>query len=263
MEVIHFGSQSDNPPLLFVHGSYCGAWIWERFFLPAFTQAGWRGAAISLRGHGESEGREKIDSYGISDYLEDIETGTRLFNSEPIIIGHSLGGYLAQKFALERSIKGLVLLSSPSLLGLQGSVQHVAAHRPMLAMQLGILMTMGSAHADLRMISDALFCNSKDAEKLESFLPLLQKESSRVMMEASWPDFRTPKIFVPTLALGGDEDCFVPEFEYRYEAQFWKGDSKVLRGVSHGVMLDSCWPEVMREILGWLTSNFPQNSAKT
>jgi pimeloyl-ACP methyl ester carboxylesterase len=82
------------------------------------------------------------------------------------------------------------------------------------------------------------------------------------MLEASWPDFRTPKTSVPTLALGGDADAFVPEFEFRYAAHFWKGQSKVLRGVSHGVMLDSCWPEVVREILGWLTSASSLNSAK-
>ncbi len=256
MEVISFGSPSAKPPLLFVHGSYCGAWIWERFFLPAFAEGGWHGAAISLRGHGDSGGREKIDSFGITDYLEDIETGTHLFDAPPIIIGHSLGGYLAQKFALERSVRGLVLLSSPSLLGLHGSMQHIAARSPMLALQLGLLMTLGPAHADLRLIGEALFCNPKDAEKFEGFLPLLQKESSRVIMEAAWPDFRMPKNFPPTLALGGDEDAFIPEFEYRYEAQFWKGNSKVLHGVAHGVMLDSCWPEVMREILGWLTCNF-------
>ena len=221
MEVIPFGSLSPHPPLLFVHGSYCGAWIWQQFFLPAFAEAGWCGAAISLRGHGESEGKDKIDTFGIADYLEDIETGTRLFDAPPIVIGHSLGGYIAQKFALEHSVKGLVLLSSPSLLGLHGSMQRLASRSPMLALQLGVLMTLGPANADLRLIGEALFCNSKDAEKFEGFLPLLQKESSRVLMEASWPDFRTPENFPPTLALGGDEDTFIPEFEYRYEAQFF------------------------------------------
>jgi pimeloyl-ACP methyl ester carboxylesterase len=261
MEVIHFGSPNDKPPLLFIHGSYCGAWVWSRFFLPAFAQAGWWGAAISLRGHGKSEGLDRIDSFGISEYLEDIEAGTQLFNREPILIGHSLGGYLAQKYALEHPVKGLVLLSAPSLLGLQGSMQHIATHRPMLAIQLGVLMTLGSSHADMRIICDALFNVSKITENVESLFPSLQKESSRVFLEASWPDFRKPKTPVPVLALGGDEDAFIPEFEFRYEAHFWNGKSKVLRGVSHGMMLDAFWPEVAREIMGWLMSNFPVDSA--
>jgi pimeloyl-ACP methyl ester carboxylesterase len=259
MEVISFGSPNGKPPLLFIHGSYCGAAVWNKFFLPVFCHAGWHGAAISLRGHGQSEGIEKIDSFGIADYLEDIEAGTKLFKTAPVLIGHSLGGYLAQKFALDHPVNGLVLLSSPSLLGLQGSMHHVATRSPVLALQLSLLMTMGPAHADMRVIKNAFFSDKKGAEKTDEPFQPLQRESSRVLLEASWPDFRIPKTRVPTLALGGDEDAFVPEFECRYEAQFWKGQSKVLRGVPHGVMVDASWPEVVREIMGWLIGTFPAN----
>lgn len=256
MEVISFGQQNQKPPLLFIHGSYCGAWVWTRFFLPAFAQAGWWGAAISLRGHGKSAGLEQINSFGIGDYLEDIAEGTRLFDQPAILIGHSLGGYLAQKYALENPVKGQILLSSPSLLGLQGSVRHIAMRNPMLAVQLGSLMAMGPRRTNLKVIRDALFNDKASGKKFESQLSQLQPESSRVFMEANWPDFRHPVTTVPTLALGGDADAFIPEFEYRYEASFWHGKSKVLHGVSHGVMMDACWPDVAKEMLGWLGGTF-------
>ncbi len=258
MEVIHFGSPNRRPPLLFIHGAFCGAWVWRRLFLPAFAQAGWWGAAISLRGHGTSEGVEKINSYGVDDYLEDIAEGTKLFDQPPILIGHSLGGYLAQKFALDHLVKGLVLLSAPSLLGLQGSMRHIALRKPMLALHLGALIAFGTTHADMRVIGKALFSDKEEAEKMAAMLPLLQRESSRALQEASWPDFRKPKTQVPTLALTGDNDAFVPEFDARYEAHFWNGKSKILRGVSHASMLDSRWTDVAREIMGWLMSSFPE-----
>ncbi len=257
MEIIRFGNaDGKKPPLLFIHGSYCGAWVWTRFFLPAFAEAGWSGAAISLRGHGKSEGLESIDAFGIADFLEDIDAGAKLFERPPVLIGHSLGGYLAQKYALDKPVSGLVLLSSPSLLGLQGSWQYIATHRPMLAMQLGALMSLGPSHADLHIIADALFCNIEKAKKMGAVFEHPQRESSRVFLEASWPDFRTPLAYPPTLALGGDADPLVPEFEFRYEAHFWKGQSKILRGVSHGVMLDGCWTEVAGEVMGWLAGVF-------
>ncbi|MDR3424528.1 MAG: alpha/beta fold hydrolase [Alphaproteobacteria bacterium] len=256
MEVIRFGVANQRPPLLFIHGSYCGAWVWEKFFLPAFAQANWHGAAISLRGHGKGENTDRINSYGIADYLQDIDAGVKLFDQPPVLIGHSLGGYLAQKYALENTVKGLVLLAAPSLLGLNGSMQHIALNRPLLALQLGMLMTLGPAHVDLRVIGEALFSNAKTARQMEDILPFLQRESARVSLEASWPDFRQPKAYVPTLALGGDEDALVPEFEFRYEAQFWKGKSKILPAVAHAVMLDDSWPDVAREIMGWLANNF-------
>ncbi|MDD3030038.1 MAG: alpha/beta hydrolase [Alphaproteobacteria bacterium] len=260
MEVISFGSRNDKPPLLFVHGSYCGAWIWAPYFLPAFEQAGWWGAAISLRGHGKSEGLERLDSFGVDAYLEDIAQGVGLFDRLPVLIGHSLGGYLIQKFALDYPVRGLVLLSSPSLLGLQGSGRHIATHSPALALQLASLMAWGPSCADTKAIASALFQDRDMAKRMIPLLPPLQRESSRVAFEASWPDFRKPKFPVPTLALGGDADAFVPEFECRYEGQFWEGESKILRNVPHGLMLDSCWPDVLREIFGWLSAQFkPKN----
>lgn len=256
MEVIHFGRPNHKPPLLFIHGSYCGAWIWTRYFLPSFAQAGWWGAAISLRGHGKSEGMDRLDSFGIQDYLDDIDAGVKLFDQAPILIGHSMGGYLAQKYALEHQVRGLVLLAAPSLLGMQTSMQHIVAHRPVLAMELGRLMTLGPAHADLRVISKGLFNDPKSAQKMASFLTLLQRESSRLLMEGCWPDLRLCQYPTPTLALIGNKDAFVPEFEVRYEAFFWGGNSKVMDNASHGLMVDSCWADVAKEIMGWLAGNF-------
>ncbi len=257
MEVITFGKPNDRPPLLFVHGSYCGAWIWTRYFLPAFEQGGWYGAAISLRGHGESGGEDQINSYGIEQYLEDIEQGTHLFQTEPVLIGHSMGGYLVQKYALEHKIRGQVLLSAPSLMGLQNSSRFIATHRPMLALQLGILITIGPEKTNERVIYDALFGDRQSAEKLATTFPPLRRESARFCFEANFPDFRTPKYPVPTLALIGDRDSFVPEFDSRYEAQFWTGKAKTLPNVPHGLMIADCWPEVAKEIMGWLISHFP------
>ena len=44
-----------RPPLLFVHGSYHGAWCWRERFLPYFAAAGWDCYAVSLRGQGGSD----------------------------------------------------------------------------------------------------------------------------------------------------------------------------------------------------------------
>lgn len=256
MEVLRFGSPNARPPLLFVHGSYCGAWIWDKFFLPAFAKAAWWGAAISLRGHGKSEGLEQISDYGIADYLEDIDEGVKLFDTCPILVGHSLGGYLAQKYALDSVVRGLVLLSSPSLLGLGGSAQHIAWRSPALGLQLYRLMTYGPSDVDPDVINDAFFSDHEAAREMAVFLPLLQRESARISLEASWPDLRRPHARVPAFVLGGDSDAFVPTTDFHYEASCWHAELKILPNVPHGVMLDTCWPVVAKEIMDWLQRTF-------
>lgn len=49
------GAPARRPPLVFVHGSYHGAWCWRENFMPYFAAAGYDTYAISLRGQGGSE----------------------------------------------------------------------------------------------------------------------------------------------------------------------------------------------------------------
>jgi pimeloyl-ACP methyl ester carboxylesterase len=46
--------------LLFVHGISAGAWVCNEHFLPYFAAAGFASFAVSLRGHGESGGRQRL-----------------------------------------------------------------------------------------------------------------------------------------------------------------------------------------------------------
>ncbi|CAN1758115.1 hypothetical protein LINPERHAP1_LOCUS6713 [Linum perenne] len=45
----------NNPPLVFVHGSYHAAWCWAEHWLPFFSSSGFDCYAISLLGQGESD----------------------------------------------------------------------------------------------------------------------------------------------------------------------------------------------------------------
>ena len=59
-------------PVLFVHCAWHGAWCWENF-LPYFARQGYAAHALSLRGHGTSEGRERIRWHSAAnDYVADV-----------------------------------------------------------------------------------------------------------------------------------------------------------------------------------------------
>ena len=47
-------TEPKSVPLLFVHGSFTGAGVWDAHFLPYFAAQGYAVHAISLRGHGAS-----------------------------------------------------------------------------------------------------------------------------------------------------------------------------------------------------------------
>jgi pimeloyl-ACP methyl ester carboxylesterase len=133
----------------------------------------------------------------------------------------------------------------------------MSLHTPELAVQLSLLMTLGPATVDMGVIGKALFGDAQSVETLKWVFPLLQRESSRYLIEAMWPDFRRPRSVIPTLVIAGDNDAFVPEHEFRYEANFWNGELKILPGVAHGMMLCPRWPDVAKEMIDWLKVKFP------
>ena len=75
-------------PLLCVHGAWHGAWCWDVHFLGYFAQHGYAAHALSLRGHGLSEGRDRLRWTRIADYVEDVATVARQFDAAPLLIGH-------------------------------------------------------------------------------------------------------------------------------------------------------------------------------
>ena len=109
--------ESDAPPLLFVHGAGHGAWCWAEHFLDFFAEHGFDSYALSLRGHGESGGRERLRWTSIADYVSDVEQVAAGLPREPVLVGHSLGGRVVQKYLEAHEAPAAVLLAPPPRAG--------------------------------------------------------------------------------------------------------------------------------------------------
>jgi pimeloyl-ACP methyl ester carboxylesterase len=114
LEVVErFSKVATQPtPLLFVHGMFVGAWCWDEFFLPFFSENGYRAVALSLRGHAGSEGQPGIGWYSIDDYVKDVEQVASQLRTPPVIIGCSMGGFITQKYLETHDAPAAVLLVS-------------------------------------------------------------------------------------------------------------------------------------------------------
>ncbi len=125
-----YPAQARHPtPLLFIHGMMHGAWCWDVHFLDYFVQHGYAAHAVNLRGRGNSEGREKLRWTRIADYLEDVDTVVRQLPCPPILIGHSMGGFVIQKYLEDHTAPAAVLLSPPPPAGLLGTTLRILTMR--------------------------------------------------------------------------------------------------------------------------------------
>jgi pimeloyl-ACP methyl ester carboxylesterase len=98
-----------RPPLLFIHGSFAthrcfAAWM------ELLAARGWGGVAAARRGrHGLAP--ERARGLTIADYLADTIAVMAAMDHAPVLVGHSLGGLIAQKIAERGRCRALVLLA--------------------------------------------------------------------------------------------------------------------------------------------------------
>jgi pimeloyl-ACP methyl ester carboxylesterase len=261
LELLHChppeGPTTGRPTLLFIHGSYCGAWVWAEQFMPFFARRGWSTHAVSLRGHGDSEGG--FNSASLANYVADIHSAMDHVGGEVILVGHSMGGLLVQHcLAGDDRIRGTVLMSSVPPSGLMSSALHLSVFSPDVCMQFGLLQAMGPSAVKGDIIRRAFFSDATPADTLAHLLPRLQKESHRICVELLNPvrphlplGRQRPEILV----LGGDRDVLVPTSALMETATYFNAELSILTGGPHGLMLDDCWWQPTAErILSWLES---------
>jgi len=87
--------------IFMVHGMYSGPWVWEKY-VPFFRERGWRCVTTTLRHHDIEPGwtpPAELATTSVLDYAADLEAEIRALGEQPVIMGHSMGGLLAQMLA--------------------------------------------------------------------------------------------------------------------------------------------------------------------
>src|SRR5512144_2845017 len=144
-------------PLLFVHGAYGGAWLWDQHFLSYFAERGWVAHALSLRGHAGSDGADTVQFARLRDYVTDVEQVAAGLTARPVLIGHSLGGMVVQHCLHRRPVPAAVLMASTPPHGMIGSLFGMALTNPLLLYELGFAHHLGPRLTDGHAIERALF----------------------------------------------------------------------------------------------------------
>ncbi|MCB1889496.1 MAG: alpha/beta hydrolase [Rhodocyclaceae bacterium] len=246
------GRAASDVPLLFVHGAYAGAWCWDEHFLPYFAAHGFASHAVSLRGHGGSPDRHLLDSYSIDNYVEDVSRAVATLDAPPILIGHSMGGFVVQKFLERGEAVGAVLLSSVPPQGLMASAFGLAMRKPGLMSEFNKLLGGGRVDGDA--LREALFHQPVDDADLKRYLRASQSESHRALWDMSL--FNLPRVAsvaaVPLLVIGTQYDELIPSGQVEMTARTYGVDAHILPDLGHGMMLERGWQRVAELVLGWL-----------
>jgi proline iminopeptidase len=112
-QAVNFIRQGDGAPVILVHGVAASVFDWVDLS-PALVSAGYATYALDLLGHGKSVKPKDLKEYNINRIFEHFEAWIRSLrlDSPLILVGHSLGGYLAIEFALRfpEKVRALVMV---------------------------------------------------------------------------------------------------------------------------------------------------------
>jgi pimeloyl-ACP methyl ester carboxylesterase len=112
---IHVMEAGDGPLVLLVHG-FPESWYSWRNQLPVLAEAGYRAAAIDVRGYGRSSKPLAVDQYRMVKHVADnVDVVHALGETTAVVIGHDWGSPIACNSALLRPdvFTGLGMLSVP------------------------------------------------------------------------------------------------------------------------------------------------------
>jgi pimeloyl-ACP methyl ester carboxylesterase len=110
VQVVSFIPKKSNskPPLIFLHGSFHGAWCWQEHYFPFFAEQGYPCVALSWRGTGGTPAGEGVKKVKISQHCQDLQglldslpTILGQDYTKPILVSHSMGGIYVMKYLEE------------------------------------------------------------------------------------------------------------------------------------------------------------------
>jgi len=246
-------STSHPTPLLFIHGAWHGAWCWDEHFLSYFAKHGYRSYAVSLRGHGASDGRQHLAGTRFRDYMEDVEQVINQLETLPIVIGHSMGGFIVQKLMKTHKLPAVILLAPSPRIGIIVTVLSLLRRQPLAFLKGTFLFALHPLLGLPPLIPNACFSLSLPAPQRQKYTALLQPESFLAILDTFVFDLSKPRdTDIPMLVLGSSLDIFVPPQTVKTTARLYKAQNEILENVSHDMMLDAAWQDVAEKIVTWL-----------
>ena len=217
-----------SPAVCLVHGTGGSSAVWAHQLESLADLA--HVVAVDLPGHGRSDGNipQRIEDAAavVADVLEALRIG------QVVIGGHSMGGAIAQQFALTYPdrVDGLILVGTGARLRVLARLLELLARDTAKGVDLLMSLAIGpKAPADLRM---ALHRSTADNPPGVVFGDLRACEVFDVMNRISTVD-------APTLVICGEEDQLTPPKYSRFLGDHIAGARVVVvAGAGHYVQVE-------------------------
>lgn len=249
--------------ILLIHGAFVGGWVFERL-RGELSRRGWKTHAPDLPFHDSARAGQPphpdLRRQSLADYRRFLEEEIARLPTKPVLIGHSLGGLLAQQLATKGLARAAILLAPVAPWGV------APRSRLEWAGALGLLLKTGNLWnktivADFRLAARYSLDKLPPALQRDSFARMVP-ESGRVLFETLswWFDWRAAsrvsahRLQVPLLVIAGCEDKVTPVATCRVVAKLYPGRAifREVVDMSHFIFGEPKETDVTAMMADWL-----------
>ena len=241
------------PAILFVHGLWHGAWCWDEHFVPWFAERGYDARAITLRHHDERHARG-LRTTRIRDYVADVASAASGFGEPPVIVGHSMGGFVTQMYLSEHSAPAAVLVASIPPSGIVGATLHYASRHPLRFLATNLTLSLYGLVSTPERAREMFFSPGLPDADVARYQSKLTDDSYFAYLDLLL--FARPKasaIKTPILVVGGEDDWTITRPDVQATAKAYGAELAMFPG-AHDLMLDPGWEKVAQRIDSFIRS---------
>ncbi len=233
--------------VLLIHGVWVGAHVWRQL-APYLARHGYTTYAVWLRHHHPGADHGRLNGVGLRDYAYDIVEAVDELNG-PVLIGHSMGGIIAQMATAISNPAGLGLLSSAPPLGIPAIPRLsflASATRHFFGDFVG-RQPMGP-------FGDRVFHEHLHPEQRDALAGNAVFEPRRVARQlAFWPPHvRRSHVRCPVFVAGGDDDPIITPWQTRQIGRRYQVVPTLYEGRGHMPQLEPSWEVIGDDLMRWM-----------
>jgi alpha-beta hydrolase superfamily lysophospholipase len=248
-------------PVMMVHGMCCTGEVWSSF-RTFFEERGTRVYTPTLRADARTSIRDKpsvaLRALRFGDYVSDhvreakrieVETGRK-----PAVIGHSMGGLLAQAMAQRDCVSAAVWISPAPSAGthdLQSGLFWFAV-RAAHALRVAPLAIKPARKAIFTQVFNAL----PEADREAAYNAMVYESGPAFAAMGSWP-IDASQVRVPVLTVAATRDKLVPAKLVRLAARKYAavgGEFREYADHGHWLYAEPGWEQPATDIYAWLSA---------
>lgn len=251
--------------IVMIHGMWGGSWCWENFE-NFFETRELRCHAPTLRYHDvdpKDPPDSRLGTTSLLDYARDLEAYIRELDQKPFLMGHSMGGLLAQMLGARGAAKGIVLLTPAPPFGINALKLSVIKSFWSILTKWGFWRNPHRLPYEAAVYSMMHLLPEKDRTALyERFV----YESGRAATEIGFWFFDPrgastvdeSKVTSPVLIVSGAQDRVTPVSVVRKVANKYNAVStyKEFENHAHWVLGEPGWEEIAQFVCDWLNQTF-------